>query len=98
MTPDPANAESVPPATATSETVKSLEDSLSRNVIVDVVPAFSADRFVVIATEGRTASTASGTFNEPATLATPFSLVKLPAATVIVAAPLKPASGVNVAM
>ena len=88
MTPDPANAESVPPATATSELVKSLDDSLSLNVIVAVVPAFSAARLVVIATEGSTASTASGPFNDPATLATPFSLVKLPAATVIVAAPL----------
>ena len=98
MTPEPANAESVPPATTTSEPVKSLEDSLSLNVIVAVVPAFKAALLEVIAMVGRTASTASGTFNEPATLATPLRSVKLPAATVIVAGPLKPASGVNVAV
>ena len=88
MTPEPATAESVPPVTDTSELVKSLEASLSLNVMTAVVPAFRAVLLAVIATEGRTASMASGAFNEPAALGMPVPSVKLAAATRIVAGPL----------
>ena len=67
-------------------------------MIVAVAPAFSTALLEVIAMEGSTASTASGAFSAPATLGVPLTSVKLPSATVIVAGPLKPASGVNVAV
>ena len=54
--PEPLNAESVPPVATTSASVKSVEDSLSVNVIVAAAPPFSAAKVELIVMPGASVS------------------------------------------
>ena len=94
--PDPVKADSVPPATVTSEEAKSVEDSLRVKVRFAVSPDFREDLSEVITRFGITVSTVIESW-EAAELLLPAASVKVLAWTLMVAGVVLLLAGVKVA-
>ena len=94
--PDPVKADSVPPATVTSEEAKSVEDSLRVKVRFAVSPDFREDLSEVITRFGITVSTVIESW-EAAELLLPAASVKVLAWTLILAGVVLLVAGVKVA-
>jgi hypothetical protein len=90
--------ESVPPVATTSVESKSVADSESVKLMVEVALELSVARLEVINTVGATVSTMIGEERAVERLALPAVSVKAPAATEIVAGPVEAVAGVKIAV
>ena len=88
----------VPSIRVRSSTSKVVDASLRVNVIVAVSPAFKAVMSLVIATVGRTVSTAIGVASEPARFGLPSVSANAPTPTEMVPGVSESVAGVNTAV